>query len=360
MTLHKHGPVQSISKLSQIPCMLADMRIPSMEAKRSRKKRVFYHKRCHYVFFSGFRDSSITNNIMLFLAILSGMLISSTPINEPIYKDAKNLNRNVPSTPDLTPVNEQALLSEKGTYRNMRSKYARALSMFNEDVYSEGHTNEPYGDKSTGDKSTGDKSMGDKSMEDTYNETMEAEVSLSWLVGHMQSFIHDTNFDVRGFENDFDSISHSFAEISSSARKAGKDNVKLMKQLSFTTRMFQTMHFAMKNLRLFDIFASTEDALINYMMELNVKLLGFYSGHGHLDLEHVDYKNQLLGCWLDMYRWTEHFRSLKEVPKVKKMLFEEERSASEITVADLWNQVPWNETEGSLYGNMPEGNMGNG
>ncbi|GEQ69005.1 hypothetical protein JCM33374_g2675 [Metschnikowia sp. JCM 33374] len=267
--------------------------------------------------------------------LIASTLLSSSFLTGEASKQLPHMDKKL----DLTPQPGPDFHSTKAAHQQKISDQAKALAKFIQDAYIEaGYTQDPY-------------------MKEKYNETKEAEESLSWLVVQMQSFIHDTHFDAAGFEKDFDRISRNFADISGSARGAGEHNLKLEAQLSFTTRMFLSMQFAMKNMKSHDIFVTTADALINYMMDLNVRLLGLYDGHGNLDTGNSGYRNKLLEFWRNMYRWTDHFRSLKNVPESKKKSFEEERSAAEIFVADLWNQVPWNGAELSLQsqGNMSVG-----
>ncbi|GEQ72592.1 hypothetical protein JCM33374_g6279 [Metschnikowia sp. JCM 33374] len=172
------------------------------------------------------------------------------------------------------------------------------------------------------------------------NETQEAEESLVWLIDTLRLYISDTGFDLYAFEQDIGKISHDLAEICSIARHVGPANSVLMKQVGLASKMFRNMGFAMRYLKLFDISDSTETALVHYMIELNVKVLGLYNCHGDLDVARAGYQGTLIGFWSDLHRWDDHFNTLEGVSGCMKTFFERQKELAHETVADLWSQFP--------------------
>ncbi|GEQ67903.1 hypothetical protein JCM33374_g1569 [Metschnikowia sp. JCM 33374] len=163
---------------------------------------------------------------------------------------------------------------------------------------------------------------------------------LDKFMGKLMSFIHDTTFDVDGFDSQVGNLRRILGRLDELAKKKTPCINRLRPQFKFARRSFEVMLDSAEMMKFFKLENGLAQSLIHKTIVINVRVLALYNRHGAPDLHNENYASILSFLAQKLRSWSQIFENLRETPISLKLAFYLQRKNAEESLISLIKEIP--------------------
>ena len=172
------------------------------------------------------------------------------------------------------------------------------------------------------------------------NDTQYAEELLVWYHNQLLSFIHDTHFDTFRFEVVMAKLSIDLSDIMNLAQDVVIHNDQVSRQLQYVADVFDMMVKSVLTLTFYDFVGTSENYVVNRVVDLHVRILKLYTSHGSLNTDIKGCEDILMGFWQNLEEWQEALWALPELSLDVQTLIDEQVAQARARIRILFSQIP--------------------
>ncbi|KAF7999650.1 hypothetical protein HF325_006326 [Metschnikowia pulcherrima] len=172
------------------------------------------------------------------------------------------------------------------------------------------------------------------------NDTQYAEELLEWYHNQLLSFIHETHFDTFRFEVVMAKLSIDLSDIMNLAQEVVLHNNQVSRQLQYVAGAFDMMMRCLLILNFYDFVGTSENYVVNRVVDLHVRILKLHTSHGSLNTDIKGCEDMLMGFWLNLDEWQEALWVIPELSLEVQTLIDEQVAQARARIRILFSQIP--------------------
>ncbi|GEQ68812.1 hypothetical protein JCM33374_g2481 [Metschnikowia sp. JCM 33374] len=136
---------------------------------------------------------------------------------------------------------------------------------------------------------------------------------LDMFMRRLRSFIHETVFDVAGFDLRLEKLNRTHARLENLAKSNDPCISRLNPQFNFARKMFQVMIDSAEIMKFYKLENGLAQSLIHKTAQLNVRVLALYNHNGSPDPRINDFSTTVFLLEYLVHSWAKIFENVENV-----------------------------------------------